>query len=49
VKLAAATAEGRKVARSLRDSLDFAREPLAALSTVERESLRALLLRMLEA
>jgi DNA-binding MarR family transcriptional regulator len=49
VKLAAATAEGRRVARSLRESLDFAREPLAALSTGERESLRDLLRRMLEA
>ncbi|WP_326583098.1 MarR family transcriptional regulator [Streptomyces sp. NBC_00481] len=49
VKLAAATAEGRRVAGSLRDSLDFAREPLAALSTGERESLRDLLRRMLEA
>lgn len=49
VKLAAATTEGRRVAGSLRDSLDFAREPLAALSTGERESLRDLLRRMLEA
>ncbi|MEV6378886.1 MarR family transcriptional regulator [Streptomyces sp. NPDC051773] len=49
VKLAAATDDGRRVARSLRDSLDFAREPLAALSTTERESLRDLLRRMLEA
>lgn len=47
VKLAAATAEGRRVARSLRESLDFAREPLAGLSTEERESLRDLLRRML--
>ncbi|GHH83460.1 MarR family winged helix-turn-helix transcriptional regulator [Streptomyces capitiformicae] len=47
VKLAAATAEGRRVARSLRESLDFAREPLAGLSTQERESLRDLLRRML--
>ncbi|MGW0846499.1 MarR family winged helix-turn-helix transcriptional regulator [Streptomyces sp. NPDC002787] len=49
VKLAAATEEGRQVARSLRDSLDFAREPLAGLSTTERESLRELLRRMLGA
>ncbi|WP_338898462.1 MarR family transcriptional regulator [Streptomyces sp. TG1A-60] len=49
VKLAAATAQGRRVARGLRDSLHFAREPLAALSTAERESLRDLLRRMLEA
>ncbi|ELP70096.1 MarR family winged helix-turn-helix transcriptional regulator [Streptomyces turgidiscabies] len=49
VKLAACTDEGRRVARSLRDSLDFAREPLAGLSEEERELLRGLLLRMLEA
>ncbi|MEN1885170.1 MarR family winged helix-turn-helix transcriptional regulator [Streptomyces mirabilis] len=47
VKLAAATEEGRRVARSLRDALNFAREPLAALSTEERLSLRDLLRRML--
>jgi DNA-binding MarR family transcriptional regulator len=49
VKLAAATTEGRQVARGLRESLNFAREPLAGLSTKERESLRDLLQRMLEA
>jgi DNA-binding MarR family transcriptional regulator len=49
VKLAAATEEGRRVARSLRDSLDFAREPLAGLSREERLSLRDLLRRMLGA
>ncbi|GAQ64911.1 MULTISPECIES: MarR family transcriptional regulator [Streptomyces] len=49
VKLAAATAEGRRVAGSLRDSLDFAREPLAGLSAAEREVLRDLLRRMVEA
>lgn len=49
VKLAAATQEGRRVARSLRDSLGFAREPLAGLSAAERESLRNLLRRMLDA
>lgn len=49
VKLAAATAEGRRVAGSLRDSLDFAREPLAGLSTAEREVLRDLLRRMVGA
>jgi len=49
VKLAAATQEGRRVARSLRDSLDFAREPLAGLSEEERLSLRDLLLRMVGA
>ncbi|MFJ3226614.1 MarR family winged helix-turn-helix transcriptional regulator [Streptomyces sp. NPDC086783] len=49
VKLAAPTAEGRRIARSLRDSLDFAREPLAGLSHEERLSLRELLQRMLDA
>ncbi|MFE0330837.1 MarR family winged helix-turn-helix transcriptional regulator [Streptomyces cynarae] len=48
VKLAAATEEGRRVARGLRDSLDFAREPLAGLSREERLSLRDLLRRMLD-
>ncbi|MBK3577597.1 MarR family transcriptional regulator [Streptomyces sp. MBT65] len=48
VKLAAATDEGRRVARSLRDSLRFAREPLAGLSDEERLALRGLLQRMLE-
>ncbi|MDQ0786805.1 DNA-binding MarR family transcriptional regulator [Streptomyces sp. B3I7] len=47
VKLAAATEEGRRVARSLRESLRFARAPLAALSEEERVSLRDLLRRML--
>lgn len=47
VKLAAATEEGRRVAHSLRDSLRFAREPLAGLSREERVSLRDLLRRML--
>ncbi|MFJ2262792.1 MarR family winged helix-turn-helix transcriptional regulator [Streptomyces sp. NPDC087844] len=47
VKLAAVTEEGRAVARSLRLSLRFAREPLAGLSRDERMSLRGLLLRML--
>jgi DNA-binding MarR family transcriptional regulator len=49
VKLAAATEEGRRVARSLRESLQFAREPLAGLSREERVSLRGLLQRMLAA
>jgi DNA-binding MarR family transcriptional regulator len=49
VKLAAATQEGRRVAHSLRESLDFAREPLAGLSRKERLALRGLLRRMLEA
>ncbi|MFF9812386.1 MarR family winged helix-turn-helix transcriptional regulator [Streptomyces sp. NPDC014006] len=47
VKLAAATDEGRRVARDLRDGLRFAREPLAGLSDTERASLRDLLRRML--
>ncbi|MEY9991022.1 DNA-binding MarR family transcriptional regulator [Streptomyces sp. V4I8] len=47
VKLAAATDEGRQVARSLRDSLRFAREPLAGLSEEQRLTLRDLLRRML--
>ena len=47
VKLAAATEEGRRMARSLQESLDFAREPLAGLSAKERESLRDLLQKML--
>ncbi|MFE5140181.1 MarR family winged helix-turn-helix transcriptional regulator [Streptomyces fagopyri] len=47
VKLAAATEEGRRVAHSLRESLRFAREPLAGLSREERVSLRDLLQRML--
>src|SRR5690242_3391973 len=47
VKLAAATTEGRRVAGGLRDSLDFAREPLAELSDEERLTLRDLLRRML--
>ncbi|MFD7284385.1 MarR family winged helix-turn-helix transcriptional regulator [Streptomyces sp. NPDC057539] len=47
VKLAAPTEEGRETATRLRDSLDFAREPLAALSDEERGTLRDLLKRML--
>jgi len=49
VKLAVATEEGARVAGSLRDSLGFAREPLAGLSREERVSLRDLLQRMLSA
>ncbi|MET7696568.1 MULTISPECIES: MarR family winged helix-turn-helix transcriptional regulator [unclassified Streptomyces] len=49
VKLAVATEEGVRVAGSLRDSLGFAREPLAGLSREERLSLRDLLQRMLSA
>lgn len=47
VKLAAATPEGRSTAHRLRESLDFAREPLAQLTEVERGVLRDLLKRML--
>ncbi|MFJ8182354.1 MarR family winged helix-turn-helix transcriptional regulator [Streptomyces sp. NPDC096105] len=47
VKLAAATEEGRQVARSLQESLRFAREPLAGLSEGERVALRDALRRML--
>ncbi|MEI5100416.1 MarR family transcriptional regulator [Streptomyces sp. PmtG] len=47
VKLAAPTEEGLATARGLRDSLDFAREPLAGLSHEERVALRGLLRRML--
>jgi DNA-binding MarR family transcriptional regulator len=49
VKLAAATDEGRRVAKGLRESLRFAREPLAGLAEEERVVLRGLLRRMLEA
>ncbi|MFF3375262.1 MarR family winged helix-turn-helix transcriptional regulator [Streptomyces sp. NPDC002680] len=49
VKLAACTEEGVRVARSLRESLNFAREPLAGLSEEERVLLRGLLVRMAEA
>lgn len=47
VKLAAPTDEGRETASRLRDALDFAREPLGSLTTVERTMLRDLLRRML--
>ncbi|MEU6905162.1 MarR family transcriptional regulator [Streptomyces coeruleorubidus] len=47
VKVAAATSEGRQVGRSLRDSLRFAREPLAGLSEGERVALRDALRGML--
>lgn len=47
VKLAAPTEEGLRTARTLRDSLDFAREPLAGLSRDERLVLRDLLRTML--
>ncbi|MCX5047905.1 MULTISPECIES: MarR family winged helix-turn-helix transcriptional regulator [unclassified Streptomyces] len=48
VKLAAATQEGRRVAKDLRESLRFAREPLAGLGKEERMALRGLLRRMLQ-
>ncbi len=47
VKLAAVTEDGRRTADLLRDSLDFAREPLGELSNDERTALRDLLKRML--
>ncbi|EAP98347.1 putative MarR-family transcriptional regulator [Janibacter sp. HTCC2649] len=47
VKVAAATADGTRTAEQLRDSLDFAREPLAALSRADRTTLRDLLQRMI--
>ncbi|MFF5566509.1 MarR family winged helix-turn-helix transcriptional regulator [Streptomyces sp. NPDC012623] len=46
VKLAAATEKGLATAELLRDSLDFAREPLAGLTAAERGVLRDLLKRM---
>lgn len=47
VKLAAPTEEGLRTAERLRESLDFAREPLSGLSADERTALRDLLRRML--
>ncbi|GAA4109724.1 MarR family transcriptional regulator [Streptomyces sp. NPDC048491] len=47
VKLAAPTPAGLTTATHLRDSLNFAREPLAELSADERRVLRDLLQRML--
>ncbi|MFF7181334.1 MarR family transcriptional regulator [Streptomyces sp. NPDC008121] len=47
VKLAAPTPAGLETAGRLRDSLDFAREPLGQLTEVERTLLRDLLKRML--
>ncbi|OKJ33253.1 MarR family winged helix-turn-helix transcriptional regulator [Streptomyces sp. CB01580] len=47
VKLAAPTERGTRTARELRDSLTFAREPLAELSDADRTMLRDLLRRML--
>ncbi|MEV7086939.1 MarR family transcriptional regulator [Streptomyces sp. NPDC093085] len=48
VKLAAPTERGRATAALLRDSLDFAREPLAGLSEQERTTLRDVLRRMVD-
>ncbi|MER5496783.1 MULTISPECIES: MarR family winged helix-turn-helix transcriptional regulator [unclassified Streptomyces] len=47
VKLAAPTERGARIARELRESLTFAREPLARLSDGDRALLRDLLRRML--
>ncbi|MEV7599088.1 MarR family transcriptional regulator [Kitasatospora sp. NPDC089797] len=47
VKLVAATETGAAASEELRESLNFAREPLAALDTEERALLRDLLRRML--
>ncbi|MCF4138156.1 MarR family winged helix-turn-helix transcriptional regulator [Streptomyces sp. NPDC101213] len=49
VKLAAATDEGRRTAKDLRENLRFAREPLAGLAEEERLALRGLLRGMLGA
>ncbi|MFD5268690.1 MarR family winged helix-turn-helix transcriptional regulator [Streptomyces sp. NPDC058335] len=49
VKLAAATDEGRRIAKDLRESLRFAREPLSGLDEEERILLRGMLQRMLAA
>ncbi|MEV4561320.1 MarR family transcriptional regulator [Kitasatospora sp. NPDC049285] len=48
VKLVAATEPGRAASEELRESLNFAREPLAALGDEERVQLRDLLRRMLD-
>ncbi|MFJ6214678.1 MarR family winged helix-turn-helix transcriptional regulator [Streptomyces sp. NPDC092296] len=48
VKLVAVTEAGRTASEELRESLDFAREPLAALGEEERALLRDLLRRMLD-
>ncbi|GAA3035071.1 MarR family transcriptional regulator [Kitasatospora albolonga] len=47
VKLVAATESGDAATEELRESLNFAREPLAALDEEERTQLRDLLRRML--
>ncbi|GAA2153954.1 MarR family transcriptional regulator [Kitasatospora kazusensis] len=48
VKLVAATEAGGSASEELRESLNFAREPLATLDDQERTTLRDLLRRMLE-
>ncbi len=48
VKLVAATEAGQSASDELRESLNFAREPLANLDEDERATLRDLLRRMLE-
>ncbi|MFJ5232194.1 MarR family winged helix-turn-helix transcriptional regulator [Kitasatospora sp. NPDC088391] len=48
VKLVAATGAGVSASAELRESLNFAREPLAALDDEERGQLRDLLRRMLD-
>ncbi|MGF1431390.1 MarR family winged helix-turn-helix transcriptional regulator [Kitasatospora sp. LaBMicrA B282] len=47
VKLVAATEQGQAASAELRESLNFAREPLATLAPEERSTLRDLLHRML--
>ena len=47
VKMAAPTEDGLRTAEELRESLGFAREPLAGLTPAERVLLRDLLKRML--
>ncbi|MFI9273720.1 MarR family winged helix-turn-helix transcriptional regulator [Kitasatospora sp. NPDC052896] len=47
VKLVAATEPGQAASDELRESLNFAREPLAALGQDERRTLRDLLQRMI--
>lgn len=48
IKLAVATETGRETAAKVRETLDFAGEPLAALSDQERTVLRDLLHRMVD-
>jgi DNA-binding MarR family transcriptional regulator len=48
IKLVVATEAGRNASAELRESLDFAREPLAALAPAERTDLRDLLRRIVD-